>query len=73
MRVVEDEDEVMEDHDDFKLLEQRGIEGLQECALCNKWDDVNMVGPFVSSKARQMEYWFHQNCLIRNEYVVKVD
>lgn len=52
MRVVEDEDEVMEDHDDFKLLEQWGIEGLQECALCNKWDDVNMVGPFVSSKAR---------------------
>ena len=32
-----------------------------------------MVGPFASTVAWHMEYWFHKVCLERNEYVQKHD
>ncbi len=54
--------------EDFKLLENRlTYQDVQECALCEKLD-MNLIGPFVSPKARTMEYWFHHHCLSRNEY-----
>lgn len=65
MEEVEEEQK----EEEFRLLEQWNIEGMQECALCDKYEESNLVGPFVSSKARHMEYWFHKNCLTWNDFI----
>ena len=69
----EEEKEISGD-DEFCLDESsQHIEVGINCALCKK--DKFLKGPFISKRtssatAIKTEYWFHTECLERNEFVV---
>jgi hypothetical protein len=47
----------------------RGTNETEQCSLCKR-NDTNLIGPFANKSNPEMKFWFHQECLIRNEYVI---